>query len=167
MEGLGIDLKVIIAQIINFFVLLYVLQRFLFKPLLKAMDQRRANLDKGLAYTDEMEKKLADIGKKEKETLKKAQQKGEKQAEDIVAQAQKSKEALLKEAHKESEALIAQAKQTIADERKAMVKEVNDQAGVLAVATAEQVLKSSLSEQDQKEFVAHVIDKLSSQKVSA
>jgi len=61
MNGLGIDWQLLIAEIINFVILLLILKRFLYKPFLRLLEQRRVKIEEGIKKAEEAEKSLQKI----------------------------------------------------------------------------------------------------------
>src|SRR3990167_6759146 len=103
MEGLGIDLKLLIAQIINFGLFFYVFKRFLAKPFVSFIDEEKQK-------EAERETSLQKAKKLEDELLKKkqqAQEKARKEAQEIKKKAQKQIEL-------EKETIYADAKEKVA-----------------------------------------------------
>ena len=72
LNKLGIDYKLLIAQIINFLVLLFVLWKFAYGPILAILEKRQKKIEKGLADAEAAEKRLEESEKKQKEVLRKA-----------------------------------------------------------------------------------------------
>ena len=70
-EKLGIDVKLVIAQLVNFFILLYVLKRFAYKPVLKILEDRERKIEKGLKDAQSAEKRLHEMEEAEKKGDKK------------------------------------------------------------------------------------------------
>src|SRR3989338_3666761 len=68
----GIDAKLLLAQAANFLLLLFILKRYAYGPLLKMMKTRKDEIAKGIQFTKDGEKKLAEIGALKEEALKKA-----------------------------------------------------------------------------------------------
>ncbi|MDO8493253.1 MAG: hypothetical protein Q7S19_01775 [bacterium] len=102
---LGINWKLLIAQGVNFFALVLLLNYFLYKPLVKLMNDRRARIEEGLKNADDAKKRLAEI-----DDLRQAEvMKGEKAALVIIEDANKSgqahKDKIKKEAEAEAEAM--------------------------------------------------------------
>ncbi|MFH0863701.1 MAG: F0F1 ATP synthase subunit B [Candidatus Gottesmanbacteria bacterium] len=73
MESLGIDFRMLIAQIFNFLVLLFILNKFLYKPILRYFDARKKKIEEGLVNSEKITKQLADIETKKAEILRQAQ----------------------------------------------------------------------------------------------
>ena len=75
---LGIDWKLLIAQVINFFILLFVLHRFAYRPILKMLKKRTDTIDKSLSDVKQIEKNLAESNQKKDELLRTARQQAHK-----------------------------------------------------------------------------------------
>src|SRR5664279_2428385 len=65
----GVDWKLLIAQLINFFVLFFVLKRYAYGPIVKMLDDRKDKIEKGIKDSEAATKKLAEMEQREKETL--------------------------------------------------------------------------------------------------
>ncbi len=72
MEGLGLDLKLLIAQIFNFLVLLFVLKKFLYKPILNFLDERKKKIEESLITVEKINKKLSEIEDEKKRIIHEA-----------------------------------------------------------------------------------------------
>ena len=70
----GIDWKLLAAQVVNFAILLFLLKRFAYKPILGMLKKRREEIEKGLKFTKDAETKLNLIGEEREEVLKTARQ---------------------------------------------------------------------------------------------
>lgn len=106
---LGIDGKLLLAQLINFLILLVILRLTVYKPLLAMMQKRRERIEFGLKGADEAERQLARIEQERQAKLKDAderalalmretEQQGKKRFGEIVHGAEEKADYLLKEA---------------------------------------------------------------------
>ena len=158
----GLDLKILIAQIINFSIVAFVLYRFAFKPVLATIEERQKTISEGLEFSEEAKAKLADSEKQHAATLQKAQQ----EAQAILAEARDNAKALMdkqaEEASARSEDMITKAKQAIDLERKKMLTEVREEVTRLVVDTSSKVLSKELSEDDKSRFSKSATEELSS-----
>lgn len=101
---LGVDWKLLIAQIINFLVLLAILYKFLYKPVLEMMQKRTRRIEEGLEKAEEIEKELA----KTKENYNKEISRAKKEANEIIVKARDLAEEKKKEILAKTEEKIAQ-----------------------------------------------------------
>lgn len=119
MDKLGIQLPLLLAQIVNFGILVFILTKFLYKPVQKQLEERRQKIAAGLALTESLQAKEAQIAQKETEVIKAAKAEGQK----IIAAAKKA-------AQKDKEAVLAGAKEEIAREREKLASEMAAQLAV-------------------------------------
>lgn len=116
-RNFGIDWRLLIAQAANFFVLLLVLWKFAYRPILGVFRKRREDIAKGLADAREAGEHLAEVEKIGEGKLNVARQ----EALGIVNQAEalgkQRKEEILAEAMHKSEGVIADAKRSAAEEQ--------------------------------------------------
>ena len=69
---LGINAKLLIAQVVNFAILLFVLKRYAYRPILKLLDERSAKIEKGLADAEQAALTLKETSAEEKRILSEA-----------------------------------------------------------------------------------------------
>jgi len=149
LESIGIDLKLLIAQIVNFGIVLFVLYRFLYKPLLKAMQARTEKIEQGVKHAEEMSQKIAEI----EERSQKAKETAEKEALRVIQEAKKEGEAIIKKSQEEgrsqSEAMIAKTKEEMAEEKENILSEVKEEIiQIVNQATAAALKKSETTLND-------------------
>ncbi|MDP1846089.1 MAG: F0F1 ATP synthase subunit B [Candidatus Moranbacteria bacterium] len=153
LSKLGIDWKLLIAQIVNFLVLLFVLYKFAYGPVLAMLDKRQKKIEKGLKDADEAHKKLAESADMQKEILRKARIEAKDIVEKSYVQAEKSKSEIAAEAKTQAEKIIANAKDQIELEKNKMITEVKSEIGSLVVAAAEKIINEKIDEKKDKEII--------------
>ncbi|MCD6500753.1 F0F1 ATP synthase subunit delta [bacterium] len=136
---LGIDFKLLIAQIINFLVLLWLLKFFLYKPILKKLEKRAKKSREIEEGEKEIQRKKEEIGKKEEEIIQKAKQKtkqileegeeiSKEERERIIQRAEEEVREILKEAREKAEVEVekmrAKEKEIIQKKTKEVLKRV-------------------------------------------
>ncbi|MFH1769257.1 MAG: hypothetical protein ABH833_01165 [Parcubacteria group bacterium] len=106
---LGINGKLLIAQAVNFLVLLVILRAVVYKPLLKVMQERRERIEFGLKGAEEADRRLAEIDEVKEIKLKEADEKAlkvigaseetaKKRWHEIVSEAEGKADSVLQEA---------------------------------------------------------------------
>jgi len=68
----GINPLLLLAQVVNFAVLLFILKRFLYKPILKVLEERKKRIEESLKNAEEIEKRLVETAELEEEILAKS-----------------------------------------------------------------------------------------------
>jgi len=140
LSQLGIDWHLLLAQAVNFFLLLTILRMFVYKPVLKMLHDRRARIDEGLTKADEADRRLHEVDEIGKGKIKAAEteafgilKKTEGEAKELEArmlmeakrkeaEALKNTEALLR--GKEDESRRASEKEAAALVRRAIARTV-------------------------------------------
>ena len=113
----GVDWKLLIAQAINFFVLLAVLWKFAYKPILKVFRTRRASIAQGLQDAEEASQRLMQADKIGEEKILEARNKALGIVTAAEALGKTRKDEILQEAVDKGEALLAGARMGIEQER--------------------------------------------------
>lgn len=152
-----IDIKLIIAQLVNFAIVLFVLKKFAYGPVLKLMDERSKKIEKGIADAQDAGKKLAEITEKEREVLVEAR----KAAQEIVAKAEdvavKNKEEIIVEAKAQAEKILADVQKKLENEKNQMMQEVKGQIAELVVAATGKLIDEKMTADKDKEIIAGIL----------
>ena len=92
MGQLGIDWRLLLSQAVNFFLLLFILRLFVYKPLVNVLKERRQKIEEGLAKAEEAEERLHEVDEIGRQKIKAAEgeavtifQKAEVKAKDLEA----------------------------------------------------------------------------------
>ncbi len=99
LEQLGIDWKLLISQGVNFFILLVALTFLVYRPLLRAMGERKKKIELGLRGAEEVEVRLQKIEGERQRIITKA----DKEAVDIIGKAEKERQKRIHEAAHDGE----------------------------------------------------------------
>jgi F-type H+-transporting ATPase subunit b len=159
-EKLGIDPGVLIAQLVNFFLLLGLLSLVLYKPVMRMLHERQERIAKGLAEAELVAKRAAQAEAEYQKHIEEAR----REAQAIVTQAReaagKEREAILARAQAEVQELRARAEEEIERERRAALAALQGQVADLAIAAAGQVLGQALDEPAHRRLVADFLKQL-------
>jgi F-type H+-transporting ATPase subunit b len=143
-DALGINLPQLIAQIVNFFVLMAVLRLVLYKPILKMLDERKMKISEGLNAADIARAEAAKAQANIQEQIEVARREGQ----DIVGNAQQIATRIQAEAREQSardaEAQRVRALADIQLERDRAIAELRGEFADITVTAAEKVINQSL-----------------------
>lgn len=157
LSNLGINGKLLLAQIVNFLILLFVLYKFAYGPILKMLEERTDKIEKGLKDADESHKKLAEIVQKEKEVMAEAR----KEAQAIIVkaeeQAKKSKDGIAIEAKAQAEKIMQDTEKKIEEEKNKMLAEVKGEISNLVIIATEKIISQKLDTAKDKELIEKAI----------
>jgi len=116
-EHFGIDWKLLLAQVVNFSILLVILRVFVYKPVLEVLKKRKQRIEEGLQFSKDAEEQLRHTERLREEVLRGAK----KDAISIVSEAEKTAlergEAIREETARKTEAAIVEAKRLIQEEK--------------------------------------------------
>jgi F-type H+-transporting ATPase subunit b len=157
MEGLGVNLPLLVAFLINFIILFVLLSFVLYKPVLKMLDERQARIKEGMDQTEKIRLQTS----KAEEDLKLQLETARKDGQNIIAQAEQIGERLKNEARdearKEAASLIEKAQVEIKQEREKDIKELRQQFADIAILAAEKVINESLDKAKHRKVIEEVL----------
>ena len=160
MDQLGINWQGLLAQIVNFGILLVVLRAFLYKPVLNMLDQRSAKIREGLRQAEEI-KVQAERAREEHAALI---EQGRKEGQAIIARAEQMAARLREEAREqakaEAEQFLARARAEIEQDKQRAIAELRDQVADLAILAAGRLLGVSLDKATHYRLIEEVLDEV-------
>lgn len=137
-------------QIILFILLLLLLRKFAWKPILKAVEQREEGIRNALAAAEDAKKEMQNVTADSEKLLQEAR--AEREA--MLKEAREIKEKMIADAkaqaQAEGEKIVAQAQQSIEGEKKAAIADIKSQVAELSVEIAEKVLRDQLSDKNKQ-----------------
>lgn len=160
MEKLGIELPLLLTQIVNFTIMVLVLTKLLYQPILKALKKRRAEIETGLKAAEKAQVELQTGEQKQQELLAQAREEGRLIIDKARQEAKKQKEEIVAEGKAELEVL----KNRQEKELKAKMAELEAELQKQTVDVAAQMTKSLLGElitsENQHELLEKQLTKL-------
>lgn len=163
MEKLGIEPKLLLAQIVNFLVIMIVLTRLLFKPILAILEKRRKEIREGLAITDRMKQEEEKLETRKDKLLQEARSQARVIIEEAKKQGKVAERDIVDAAHKDAQELLRKAGEQAEALHASMLVTLRRETVELAGAMAKRLVSAVLSAQDQhrliekhlKEFEVH------------
>jgi F-type H+-transporting ATPase subunit b len=160
MEGLGINWKVLLGQIVNFAVLFFLLKKFVFRAFMDTLEKRKKVIADGVKKSDEAEQNLQKIRELE-QNVKVA---GEKNARDLIKAAELSvgqrKQEVLAQAEKEKTAILLAAEETARRAVKDAQEKQNKETINLSFLLAEKFLKEKMDKTSDEKFLQEIAAKI-------
>ncbi len=150
LETLGIQWPKLIAQLINFSIVLFVLWRFAYKPVFQLLESRRQKIADSVANSDKIKAQLAETELERKRVLAEAGDQASKLIEDARAAAARVSEAETQKAIAAAEQIIAKAREAAMRDHARMLAELKREVGRLVVQTTATVTGKVLTAEDQK-----------------
>ena len=150
---LGIDWKLLIAQIINFFILLAILYYYVYKPVLAALEKRSKCIEESLKHAEQTEKKMKEMEQLREEKIRAAEKEVGRLIEDARSDAERIKKEITDSAHVQSEGLMRQARAQIAEEKEKLVADLKQEITEIIVQATGKILQREFSKDDQKRLL--------------
>ena len=159
-EALGIDSRILLAQLINFSVLVWVLWRFAYKPILNMLEERRLKVEKGLDDAEEAAERLRAAEAEGKKMLVQARQDASGVMEEAQVQAEKRQQEVVKKAQEEIGVLMEKERNKVAAEKATALSQIKTEVSGLLVSGLEKFFAGGIDEKRDNEMIAKVIKDL-------
>lgn len=157
---LGIDFKLLIAQIINFLVLLYLLKIFLYKPLLKNLKERAEKAKKIEEGERALQRKKEEMKKREEEIIQKTKEKASQIIEESKEISKEEKERILERTEKEVREILKQARERAEKEVERIKEKEREKILEKTKEIVEKVLPRFFTKELHLRFIEKTIEKL-------
>jgi F-type H+-transporting ATPase subunit b len=160
LEALGINLKILFAQLVNFAVLLFVLWRFAYRPIINLLKQRREKVSQGVEDAKSAELKLTEAKEKEREVIVEAKKEAQNIIDEATVRAEKKKQAILDQAKEEVGQVINAEKKKIQQEKTDTLKSIKADISGLVILAVEKVVKEKVDSSTDKKIIKEAIKDL-------
>lgn len=155
----------LIAQIINFLILLFILKKVAYDRLFQMMADRKNRIASSIEAADKERTAAEELRREYQEQLAQARVQAQAIVEKATKLAEETKEEIMREARAEHARLLKDAQEEIARERDRAVAELRTEVVSLSIAAAGKVIGQNLDAAANTKIVADFIDKLDAQKL--
>lgn len=155
-----IEVKQILLQLLNFGILVVVLGKFIFQPIIKILDQRSKKIADGMAAAEANLKAASDLEKKQADKLAEATKKAASLISEAKAEGKKMTVSMIEEAKLAGAMALEKQKETFRRELEAEELALKKRLTSLVVETTKTVLKDSLKASDLKTITTKELGKL-------
>ena len=162
-EFLNINFFTALFTLVNTIVLFLVLKKYLFKPVMKLIQDRQKEIDDMYADAASAQKSAQALESEYKQKLSAASETSERIVKEAVARGQAREEEILRQANSEAAAMMDKAAADIAMEKKKAINDAKDEISGMAIAIAEKVVGRELNEKDHSQLVDAFIEELGDQ----
>lgn len=152
-----IDWKLLIAQIVNFGIVLTVLWAFALKPLMRVMNKRTQDIEKSLQDAKEVERKLREAEKTKEEMVLEAKRQSQAILETTSQEAEKMREEKLQATRQELEKITRKAKADLQQEKDKMVREAKEEVGSLIITASSKIIGKNLDTETNKKLIEETV----------
>ena len=159
-ELLGVNPWTALFTLANTVALFLVLKKFLFKPVLKMIEERQQEIDDMYTKAGEAKEQASALREEYEEKLSAATEKADRLVKEAVARGQNREEEIVRQANAEADAIREKANADIEQEKKKAINDAKDEISVIALAIAGKVVGRELTADDQSQLVDQFIDEL-------
>lgn len=153
------DFGTVIWATLAFLVVLMILKRFAWGPILKALDDREETIAGALDEAEKVRREMAELSASNESQLKEARAERDRMLREAREMVDKMIAEAKGRAREEADREVASAKDAIALERKTAIVELKAEVGAISVEIAERLLRQKLDSTDeQRAFVSRLID---------
>lgn len=163
MEALGINLPGLITHLVSFLVLLYLLKRFLYKPIVNMLDRRTERIRESLEAAELARQETRASQEEVQAQLESARAQGQQLIASAREVADRFREEEISKVRQEIEAERSRAEANIQRERDAAIEQLRSEFGCLAITAAERVVERSLDQAVHQEIIDRVLEESDSQ----
>ena len=157
---LGVNPWTALFTLANTVTLFLTLKKFLFKPVMKMIEDRQNEIDDMYQKADNSQKKAEALQAEYEEKFAVATQEAERLVKEAVHRGHDREAEIIRQANMEAVAIREKAAADIAQEKKKAVAEAKGEISGLAVEIAEKVIGKALDDAEQKRLVDSFIDQL-------
>ncbi|MDP2328554.1 MAG: F0F1 ATP synthase subunit B [Dehalococcoidia bacterium] len=155
--ALGVNLPGLIAQLVNFTILLFVLRLFLFGPIMKIVDERRQKIEEGLKASEQ----AAHAAESSQEESRRILEGARAESREMVGRAQETanrlREELETQARRDAEQIVTRARQEIDAERQQAIQALRAEFADLTIRAAERVVGQSIDGATHQRLIDEVL----------
>lgn len=160
MDGLGIDPKILIGDIITFIVLLAILKRYAYKPFINILERRRKKIEEGVKKSEEAEKSLQKIRALAEEVTEANERKSREAVQAAEKKAQEKTKAILAAAEEGKNKVIQAARLAMEKEQEQARRQKQKEAVDLAFAVSEKFLAEKITKDADKKMIEKLASEL-------
>ncbi len=158
MEGLGINLPVLITQVVTFIILLVILRLVAYKPLMRMLDERSKRVKESMEQTEAIKEQAERAEEEAQKRIESAAKEGQEVVARAVRTGEEIRQKAQQEAKPEAEALIAKARVEIQRERDEAISEMRKEIADLTILAAEKVIEKELDKEAHRQLIDKVLE---------
>ena len=155
----------LIAQVVNFLILVAILAKFAYKPLLKAMADRQARIANDLQSAEQERVAAQQLHKEYLDQMAQAKAQSQAILDKAVKTAESMKQEILEEARLENARLLKSAQNEIARQTELAIAGLREEVVTMSLAAAAKVIDKEMNSEANTKLVADFIEKWDEKKV--
>jgi F-type H+-transporting ATPase subunit b len=159
-EKLGLNGALLISQIVNFALLLLLLRKFAYTPVLKMLGDRSEKIAKSLEEAKRIEEELRSTEETKVAEIRKAKEEAQEIVKKAYETAAENEQKAIEDAKRKTQDIVQRAKDEIQREKERSVHEAKEEISGLAIQIAEKIIKKNLDSDAQKKLAEETLSKI-------
>lgn len=156
LASLGINWKLLLAQVVNFLILLFILKKLLYGPVVNILTERKKAIAKAQEDASQAEEALKNAESQSREKISEAVNEAQKIIDEARKQASAASRSALEKASIRAKAIIEEAKEAASSEnQKALERARRELAGLVTMAT-EKILSEKVDQKDTERVISRI-----------
>ncbi|MBP9762916.1 F0F1 ATP synthase subunit B [Patescibacteria group bacterium] len=153
----GLNGPLFAAQLVNFLIVVFVLYRWVYKPLLKTMDKRAEQIREGLMKAQAADSVLQEAQDRASRIVSESEQKAQALLEKTRVDAEAKRRKLLSELHEELDRHVVETKMQLQEERERMIQSAKEELGGIVVQATDAVTDRVLENKEQRTLLERAV----------
>jgi len=155
---LNLEIQQILTQALGFLILLWILKKIAWKPLLTLLDERREKISSEFRNIEQVKSELSRLEEQYKAKLSEIDAQARQRIQEAIAEGQRISMEIQEKARDEAKKTIDKAKANIEMEVAKARVDLKNQVSSIAIRAAEKILKEELNEERNKRLVMDFIE---------
>lgn len=157
---IGFEWKMAVINAINFLVFFYLLNRFVFGKVGKALHDRQDKIEKSILDAERLEKEAKEVSKKTESIIAEAEKEANLIVQEYKKKGETEAEQIRENAKEEINKMEEKSKKKLETEREEMLKEIKTQTADLAILATEKIIHSKLDPNADNKLINDYLDKI-------
>ena len=155
---IGINLPLLIAFIVNFVILFALLSLFLYKPVMKILDERSKRIKESVERAEATKEEYARAGEEVKKLISKAREEGQVLVSQAALVGERLKEEAKEGARKEAQAIVDRTRAELEEERDRIIDDLRREFVDISISAAEKVIKETLDKERHRRLIEETLE---------
>lgn len=150
---LGVNWKLLIAQLINFSVVLLVMWKWVYTPLLKLIEDRQKKVEQGIRDAEASARSRSESERQAETAILAARKEAQRLLEEATTAGDRLRAEMAGQANEQVARIVEEGRRKLAEEKEKAVKDAKNEIAGLVVAATEKVLAETTTDQQHRELI--------------
>lgn len=156
----GLDWKLFLAQLINFAIIVFVLTKWVYKPLLHVMDERRKKMERGIKQAQEAQRKLDSASEEKKQIINEARSVGKQYVDEGKKKGDLEREQRIDASKTIIERQLKESKELLERETALAKEQARKELATLVITATEKVSQNVLDDTQHRKLIENSLNQL-------